>query len=70
MWEAIWVAAAVLGAAIFGSVTTIVLEEISDVPDWIRAAVGGSGTQSFSARIARLEARLGALERKVPRTAA
>jgi hypothetical protein len=70
MWEGILAVIAVLGAAVFGSVTTIVLDEVSDVPERIRAALRGPETRSLSARVAKLEMRLVALERKPSRSAA
>ena len=70
MWEGILVAAAVLGAAVLGSITTTVLDEVSDVPEKIRAALRGRATRSLSERVAELEIRLAALERKLSRPAA
>lgn len=70
MWEAIVVAVALLGGAVLGSVTAIVADEVSDVPDKIRMAVRGPAACSPSARVSRLEERLAALERKVSRPAA
>ena len=70
MWEGILAVTAVLGAAVLGSVTTIVLDEVSDVPERIRAALRGPETHSLSARVAKLEMRLVALERRLSRPAA
>jgi hypothetical protein len=65
MWETI-----VATVALLGSVTTIVLDEVSDIPEQIRAVVRGPATRSPSARIDGLETRLAALERKLSRPAA
>jgi hypothetical protein len=69
MWEAALLGVALLGAVALASATMIVLEEISDLPERIRTAVRGPDSRSLSARVAQLEARLTAAERKLPRPA-
>src|SRR5262245_34924614 len=70
MWDGLFAAATVLAAAVLGSIMTIVLEEVSDLPERIRTALGGSTARSLSARVAELEMRLAALQRKISRPAA
>jgi hypothetical protein len=68
MWEGVIVTVAVLGGVGLAIVATIVLEEISDVPETVRASMRGTGEgRSLSARVERLEARLVAAERKLVR---
>lgn len=71
MWEGLIVTVAVLGGVGLAVVAMIVLEEISDVPETIRASLRGTGDgRSLSARVERLEARLAAAERKLVRPSA
>jgi len=68
--EAFVVVVALLCGAVLGAVTAIVADEVSDVPERIRMVVRGPATCSPSARVAKVEERLAALERRVSRPAA
>jgi hypothetical protein len=69
MWEATLLGVTLFGGAALAGATMLVLEEVSDLPERIRTAVRGPQSRSLSARVAQLEARLTAAERKLSRSA-
>jgi hypothetical protein len=71
MWEGILAAVTLLAVVVVAVVATIVLEELSDLPELIRINIRGrTARRSLSARVTELEARMTAAERKVTRPAA
>jgi hypothetical protein len=71
MWEGILAMAALAVNVCITVVAVIALEELTEWPDIIRAAVRGrAGRKSLAARVDDLEARFTAIERRVSRPAA
>jgi BMFP domain-containing protein YqiC len=71
MWEGILAMGALAVNVCITVVAIVALEEFTDWPDIIRAALRGrAGRKSLAARVDDLEARLTATERKLGRPAA
>ena len=71
MWEGILAMSALAVNVIITVVAVVALEELTELPDMIRSAVRGrTARKSLAVRVADLEARLAAAERKSGRPAA